>query len=54
MNEETENKAIELPTVDGTYVDSVYETLEIPSMTESEADSYKEQEVIEVEEEGGK
>ena len=51
-NEET-NTAPELETVDGTFVDSVLDTLEIPEMTDEEADS-KEAEQVEIEEEGGR
>lgn len=52
MNEETDNKANELKTINGTFVDSILDTLEVPSMTYEEADSYRENEKFE--EEGGK
>lgn len=51
-NEET-NTAPELETVDGTFVDSVLDTLDVPEMTDEEADS-KEAEQVEIEEEGGR
>lgn len=50
--EETDNKENELKTIDGVFVDNVIDTLEIPEMTYEEADSYRENEIIE--EEGGK
>lgn len=52
--EETDNRENELHTVDGTFVDDVIDTLEVPEMTEQEADDNKEQEQITIEEEGGK
>lgn len=51
-NEET-TTAQELKTVDGTFVADVLDTLEVPEMTDEEADS-KEAEQVEIEEEGGK
>ena len=54
MNEETADRSKELQTVDGTYIDSVSETLNVPILTNEEADEYKEQENIEIEMEGGK
>ena len=52
MNEETENTSKELKTVDGVFIDSIIDTLEIPKMTYEEADNYRENEKFE--EEGGK
>lgn len=54
MNEETDNKANELKTINGTFVDSILDSLEIPQMTYEEADSYREPEKVEIEEESGK
>lgn len=50
-NEET-TTAPELKTVDGTFVADVLDTLEVPEMTDEQADD-KEQENIEIEQEGG-
>lgn len=52
-NEETNNLENELKTEDGTFVDSVLDSLEIPEMSEKEADEYKEQERIDTVSEGG-
>lgn len=52
--EETDNKENELKTVDGVFVDNVLDTLEVPTMTYEEADSYKESEKVEIEEGEGK
>lgn len=55
-NEETEVIDNELSVIDGTYVDqeTTLDSMEVPEMTEQEADEYKEQEEVEIEEEGGK
>lgn len=50
-NEET-NTAPVLETVDGTYVAPILDTLDVPELTEEQADE-KEQENIEIEQEGG-
>lgn len=52
-NEETNNVDNLLPVEDETYVDSTVDSLEIPEMTAEEADQNKEQENIEIENEGG-
>jgi len=52
--EETNNTDNVLETVNGVFVDNVLDTLEVPKMTFEEADSYKEAEKVEIEEEGGK
>lgn len=54
MNEEANTNANELKTVDGTFIDNVVDTLEIPEMSYEEADTYKESEKVTIEEEGGK
>ena len=51
--EKTNNLENELMTENGTFVDSVIDSLEIPGMTEKEADEYKEQEVMDTVQEGG-
>jgi hypothetical protein len=49
--EEESNNVEQLPTEDGVYVSNILDTLEIP---EIENPDEKEQEQIEIEEEGGK
>lgn len=51
MEENNDANVPELKTVDGLFIDNVIETLEIP---EIENPDDKEQEIVEIEEEGGK
>ncbi|MBQ2639296.1 MAG: hypothetical protein IJF92_00820 [Bacilli bacterium] len=51
-NEETNNKDNELKTENGVFVDSIVDSLEIPVMTDEEADN-REYENIEIVQEGG-